>query len=363
MRLFQNSGVYAGYLPRLARLSRDCGTFAERRDAFLADRYSACHVLQPVLLMDTDSFFTNGDDEILQRMWGREHGMPGGVSLESILLAQIEQHRSEVLYNLDPVRYGSAFVSRLPGCVKAKVAWRAVPAGDADFFAYNRVVCNFPGILLGYEAAGTKTAYFSPAYDPVMDRYAANADRQVDVLFVGGFSRHHRRRAEVLEAVASLGAQANVIYHLDRSRLTRLAESPVGRLLPLGRHRRPQAICALSADAVFGLDLYTALSHAKIVLNGAIDASGVDRGNMRCWEAMGCGALMLSDEGIYPAGMLPGRDFVTYRDGAEAVAKISQILSNSNVCRTIAAQGHSSIAESYSKAKQWEAFVRVVEEI
>ncbi len=31
------------------------------------------------------------------------------------------------------------------------------------------------------------------------------------------------------------------------------------------------------------------LSNAKIVLNGAIDISGEDRGNMRCFEALGSG--------------------------------------------------------------------------
>ena len=41
----------------------------------------------------------------LQRHWAREHGMPGKPSLEAILLAQIEHHRTEVFYNLDPVRY------------------------------------------------------------------------------------------------------------------------------------------------------------------------------------------------------------------------------------------------------------------
>jgi hypothetical protein len=51
--------------------------------------------------------------------------------------------------------------------------------------------------------------------------------------------------------------------------------------------------------------LYELIGKSKIVLNGVIDMVGRDRGNMRCFEAMGCGALLLSDEGNYPKGMKP----------------------------------------------------------
>src|ERR1700730_13344335 len=104
MRLFQNSGLYRSYLRRLNQLASGAHGFDERRQIFLADRFGALHFLQPVLNGDPDAFFTNGDDEILQRQWARENGMRADTSLEDILLAQIEQHRAEVFYNLDPVR-------------------------------------------------------------------------------------------------------------------------------------------------------------------------------------------------------------------------------------------------------------------
>lgn len=41
-------------------------------------------------------FFTNGDDNTSQGLWARENGMPNKPSLEDILLAQIERHRTEL---------------------------------------------------------------------------------------------------------------------------------------------------------------------------------------------------------------------------------------------------------------------------
>jgi hypothetical protein len=307
-----------------------------------------------------ESFFTNGDDETLQRFWATEHGLPSSVPLVTILLAQIEQHRTEVFYNLDPMRYGSDFIRKLPGCVKKSIAWRAAPSPGADFGAYDAVVCNFPSILESYRSRGWRAEYFLPAHDPEMDSYAANMDRPIDVLFVGGYSRHHQQRAAILEKVATLRDRYNIVFCLDRSRLTRLAETPIGRCVPLGKHRRPDGIRAVSLEPVFGRALYAMISRAKIVLNGAVDMAGSDRGNMRCFEAMGCGALMFSDAGNYPEGMLNGETMMLYED-LNSVAKIlEQLFVDSDLMTTVATKGHELVSRAFNKEKQYAQFESIV---
>jgi Glycosyl transferases group 1 len=363
MRLFQNFGLYPAYIPRLRKLSRGCQSFSELLRAFLQDRYGACHLLKPVLENDPSAFYTNGDDRILQDAWARENGLPPRSTLQEILLAQIEDHRTEVFYNLDPMRYGSDFVRRLPGCVVKSIAWRAAPSSGVDFGAFDLLVCNFPTILETYRSLGWKASYFSPAHDPVMDDYARNKDRPIDVLFVGGYSRHHRNRAAVLEVVAALAPRFNVRYCLDRSRLTRLSEAGMGLLVPLARHRRPRAIRMVSVDPVFGRDLYSALSQSKVVLNGAVDMAGFDRGNMRCFESMGCGAAMVSDRGVYPEGMVDGVTMHLYDDPHSAQSIIEALLGDGEQTSVIAARGHASIKERYSKTQQWQSFVQLIDQV
>lgn len=361
MRLFQNSGLYPAYVPRLRKLTENCFSFVSKIEAFLGDRFGACHFLKPVLERDSAAFFTNGDDEQLQRQWAQEQGLPSKASLASILRAQIESHRTDVFYNLDPMRYQSDFVRSLPGCVKKAIAWRAAPSPGADFSAYDLVVCNFPSILEGYRQRGWHAEYFSPAHDPEMDAYASNTERPIDVLFVGGYSRHHRQRAVILEAVASLRERLNIVFCLDRSRLTRLAESAPGYLLPLATHRRPTSIRAVSYQPVFGRELYAMISQAKIVLNGAVDMAGRDRGNMRCFEAMGCGALLVSDQGIYPEGMQNEKTMLLYEERGETMNVIRRSLENPAVLHAIASQGKKMVSQHYSKTKQWADFVGLVE--
>ena len=363
MRLFQNAGLYRAYVPRLRELTRRATTFDEHVRIFMADRYGACHHLQPVLLQDPSAFFTNADDDDLQARWAAEHGLPSSAKRDAILLAQIEAHRAEVFYNMDPMRFPSDFLKRLPGCVRHTVAWRAAPSPGLELGGYDRVVCNFPSILARYTAAGLKAAFLSPAHDPVMDTYAARRERPIDVLFVGGYSRHHERRARVLDAVAALSPRHEIRFCVDRSRLTRLAESPLGRWLGLARHARPATIRAVSHSPVFGRALYALISQAKIVLNGAVDMAGADRGNMRCFEAMGCGALMVSDRGHYPHGMVDTENMMLYDDGPSAARVVAQALADPATSAAIAERGFRTMQARYGKSAQWQAFVDLVADI
>jgi glycosyltransferase involved in cell wall biosynthesis len=208
-----------------------------------------------------------------------------------------------------------------------------------------------------------RAEYLSPGHDPEMDQYAQRVDREVDVVFVGGYSRHHRRRAEVLELVAQKLAGLRVVYHLDRSKMTLLAETPLGLLLGLSRHRRPRAVAAVSSKPVFGRDLYEALSGAKIVINGAVDMAGADRGNMRCFEALGCGALMVSDRGAYPEGMVEGETMLGYDSGEEAASVIAKALADPERLKSIAARGAALVRDRYSKQQQWMQFCSIVERL
>jgi hypothetical protein len=244
--------------------------------------------------------------------------------------------------------------------VRRSIAWHAAPKGAADFSAYDIMVCNFPSILESHRKAGNRAEWFAPAHDPELDAYAANSDRPVDVAFMGTYSRHHSRRAALIEAVAALGDRYRVALHLDGgSRFQRLADSPLGLIGPLRKHRRPEDVRAASQGPVFGRDLYKTLSSAKIIVNGAIDMAGQDRGNMRCWEAMGAGALLVSDAGIYPFGMESGRTFIAYESVEQAVQRIIGCLFDENEMRRVSNAGNQMIKSKYGKTEQFLRFCEI----
>lgn len=327
----------------------------------LSDRYGAQHLLQPVLENHSEAFLAIGDDNVVQRIWAKEHGMPSKSSLADILRAQIEAHRTEIFYNQDPLRYGSSFLRTLPNCVRYRIGWRAAPSPGADFQGYDLMVCNFPSILEQYRAQGLRAAYFAPAFDPEMMPYAANIDRPVDVAFVGGFTRHHIRRTQILTLIAGLSAQNKVAIHLENSRFTKLAESQLGSWFMSAKYRRPEILRKVALGPVFGRELYQVLSTAKIVVNAAIDMAGDDRGNIRCFEAMGTGALLLSDLGNYPDGMRDRATIRTYSDPADLLQTVQKLLADPAETAAIAARGHAMVSTLYSKDRQWSDFLKLID--
>jgi hypothetical protein len=360
MRIFQNGGLYPSYRPRLQRLTQSCTTFSDSIDTIMDDRFTSVHYLNPVHERKPEAFFTFGDSEVLQRIWAREQGIGDNATLEEILLAQIEHHRADVFYNINPVRFGDDFIAKLPGCVRRTIAWRAAAAQNANFFKYDLVVGNFHTLLEKYEQGGARTAYFFPTYDPAMDQYAANQDRPVDILFIGTYSRHHRTRVALLEKIAAMHSELNIALHLDYSNYVRLAETPLGWFGPLRKDRRSSTVKKLSRPPLFGRDLLNAISRAKIVVNGAIDVSGNERGNMRIWEALGCRAMMLSNAGDYPANLRAGEQFLAYQHVDEVPKLISDVIDAPARSEEIANQGHLSIKSYYSKERAWELFCSFV---
>ena len=79
--------------------------------------------------------------------------------------------------------------------------------------------------------------------------------------------------------------------------------------------------------------------------------------------AVGCGGLLLSDEGSYPAGMEHQRTMLTYSSPADAADIVAETLADWPQKSIIAANGHQMIRKNYSKEKQWQAFLQVIEDI
>lgn len=297
------------------------------------------------------------------RLWAQEKGLAEGITADDILLAQIEEHQSEVVYTINATAMTANVLARLPGCVRLKIAWLGSPlVGDA-FPHFDAVVSNFPTINARHASLGLRTFYLTPSYEPQADYAAPTAQewsaRPIDLFFAGGYSRHHRRRAELLQQLSKAAQCGDFRFrlHLDSSRYTGLAETtPLGLVPPFSAVRRPKAIRQIARPAVFGKAMFRILSHANIVINMAIDIADADRGNMRCFETLSAGALLLSDDGTYPEGFRDGDTIVTYEKIDQVVDLVKELLNDEERRCRIAKNGKKMVRERYSKAGQWAGF-------
>jgi spore maturation protein CgeB len=191
-----------------------------------------------------------------------------------------------------------------------------------------------------------------------MDTFAAAPSADFDLIFIGGFSRHHLRRSEALRAAASISSIRSRLY-LEDSRLTKLANAPPF-MLGLRSLRHPDEVRSIRAGPLYGRDAYAAIAKTRIVFNGAIDMAGEDRGNMRCFEATGCGAVLLTDAGRYPEGFVDGETMVAYSSSHQIPELIKGLTEDVSRARSIAQAGCAMVKDRYSKERQWAKFRELV---
>jgi spore maturation protein CgeB len=75
---------------------------------------------------------------------------------------------------------------------------------------------------------------------------------------------------------------------------------------------------------------------------------------------MGCGALLVSDDGRYPEAMEPGVTIATYGSPEEALTLIEERLADWDESSRIASLGRERVAAAYGKPLQWKSFVDLV---
>jgi spore maturation protein CgeB len=96
------------------------------------------------------------------------------------------------------------------------------------------------------------------------------------------------------------------------------------------------------------------------VLNGAVDMAGPDRGNMRCFEAAGCGALLLTDAGIYPDGFVDQQTMVVYSSPDQIPGLVKRLIADVSWTECIARAGRAMVRDHYGKDRQWARFRELI---
>jgi len=362
MKIFQNMGFGKAYLTDFDRrypASRSLG-FAHRLKLLLADRHGSAHILEPIYAQCPDSFFTIGDDYLLQFSWAKEHNFPSR-DLNEILLAQINYFKPDLFYNCDPIRFPSDFINKLPKSVQLSFAWRAAPLANADLSAYDLVLSNFRSLNTLWEKSGFKTEIFYPSVDPLMSSFFDNTERPIDLFFAGSYSTStgHDSRLRTLTHLISSFPSSSFHIHLLFKRWGRLGSQFPKNLLP-AFVSLPRLLKNRVLPPCYGLEMYESISKSKIVVNPSTTIANSEIGNMRCWESLGCGALMLSPYGIYPPDFIPNEHFLPYSNDDQLSSHISMLLSEPEMLNTIAHQGSKMIHTRWSKSRQWHDFLDLV---
>ncbi|MFN4285590.1 MAG: glycosyltransferase [Lacibacter sp.] len=370
MKVFQSAHTFTAfndYLERKYHISSGGYSFAQLQQLLIDEGFNAVHQLLPVLQpSQKQGFFTLWNYAPMQLQWAKEKGW-AETDLKKILFAQLEEFGADVFYNLSPIQFEAAEIKRLPQ-QRVKIAWFASPEkNNIDFSVYHTRFTNLPSDVDPEAKRGFRSHFFQLSDAPVFHQYTNNENRPIDVLFFGQYleSQFDKRNGYIDELIR---LQEKHGFNLV---LALMANYKYKYLLPfklpLALHQKfkvlqfpPRKVAAHAAPPLFGAEMLRHIGEAKIVFNCHVDMAGNYRVNMRIFEALGCGAHMLSDAGIYPEGLKAGRHFSEYKNVAELEEKILYLLQHPQERQQVAEAGTAVLRTYYSKEQQWQQFQHIV---
>lgn len=368
MQVFQTFHKYDAYITHFEKKYAVKNlSFKEHLTTLINDRFYALHILKPCLDQNLDGFFTMWDYDNLQHKWAEEKGW-NERNLKKILFAQIEEFNPDVFYNGSPLSFEKEELSANLSSNIKKICWSASPDQNLDKFKlYDTRLTNFPLDIKPEKEVGFRNDYFEPAYDPIMDKYAKNENRPIDLFFYGQFYEEaFKNRNEHLRKLIEFKQNSKLNIEIALQYQTR--KGPVINIPYVRRYLKKitypeKAVRQSTISPLYGLDLYSKISKSKIVFNAGVDFSKNYKVNMRNFEVMGCGAHLISDDGIYPDGFKPTENFTAYRNIEDCIEKVIYLIDNSNERVKIAGNGTEMVKTKYSKSIQWENFQKIAESL
>lgn len=267
--------------------------------------------------------------------------LPG---LVEIAVEQIKRSRPDVLYCQDLWFFPPQKLAELRPYVKLIVGQVASPLPPASYVSkYDLVLTSFPHFVTRLREQGVASEYFRIGFDTRVLDVLGKIEKDIEVSFVGGISRHHGRALPVLEYLAS--KTPIEFFGYGASRLGK--SSPI-----LPRHH----------GEVWGVDMYRALARSRITFNRHINVSENFANNMRLYEATGVGTLLLTDRKDNLGDLFEiGKEVVAYSSQEEAVELIDYYMAYPEEAARIAKAGQQRSLRDHTYEKRMEELIPILE--
>jgi spore maturation protein CgeB len=264
--------------------------------------------------------------------------------LVDIAVEQIKREHPEVLYCQDLWFLSPKRLDELRPYIGLIVGQIASPLPPRDYLLrYDLITTSFPHFVPRLQSMGIAAEYFQIGFDSSVLRKLGNIEKNIDVSFIGGVSRHHVNAIPILEYLANHSSIE--FYGYGAKNLS--VHSPIRK-----RHR----------GEVWGIDMYRALSRSRITLNRHIKVAENNANNMRLFEATGVGTLLLTDAKENLSELFHvGKEILAYSNAEEAVELIQYYLSHPDEAEVIAKAGQARTLNQHTYRNRMKELAPILE--
>ena len=367
MKVYQCIRAYDLYIPAFEekyRIKENNYSFKELRNLLINDGFASTYILKPAFDgNEKDFFFTLWNYKTLQFKWAEENGLTTK-NLEEIRIAQVEEFKPDVYYNFSPYHDTKAIERILDKRDCISVCWDSVIKSSPSFHEkYNlRLSLNEPFVKY-WNQHGFNSFLLPPAFPDSWSKLN-QTKKDIDILFYGQYNEFFfSERNLILKELVKWSKLKGVNFklHLQFSNQRRPLLNVKGlkkltRWLPVA----PKIIRNNTLSPIYGQQLYETIAQSKIVINGFGNFNGLFKDNMRNYESIGCGSILIGEDGIYPDHFVPDLDFYTYRSISELKEKIEKILSMQGQGLELLKSSREKLNKIYSKENQWIKFLDAI---
>jgi spore maturation protein CgeB len=297
----------------------------------------------------------------LQTQWAREHGLSPTRKRrllrrdhrdgwrQDVLMAQIEEFRPDVIYNMAMGTIPSSFLNDAKHRVGARVVGQfaeTVTDVMADLSAYDIILSSLPNLVDYFTSLGARAAYFRLGFESTILDFFKRPQPRNEVVFIGGLGGVHSGASEVIEHAARFLPALRVWgFGVDGF----AANSPLRQ--------------AYQGKPLFGRTMYEELAASKVSINRhAVSVAGNFANNMRLYEVTGVGTALVTDQKAnLPDIFEPGREVLTYATPDDLVNQVNLLLNDDDLRADVAAAGQRRTLQDHTFAYRMEELISIVQ--
>lgn len=305
----------------------------------------------------------------LQDLWAQEHGALRPLSPEwnhmqilarppifrdllkwvphahRILLQQVKEARPDILLVQDINAVPPSLVrqfKKYAGVVIGEIA--SPPPPRAFLTCYDRIISALPSIVDTATSLGIPSTFVPLGFDKRWATISDTHEREIDVVFVGSFSRLQPTTAPLIRAIAEA---------VPTFRLYGTVKSDV---------LKEAGLETFYHGPVWGQQMFEILGNSKIVINRHGTIAGPYAVNMRMYESTGSGAVLVTEQKSNLEDLFTvGKEVLAYTDVPDAVQQTAELLRNPERLSTIARAGQQRTLKDHTYDNRAEQMVRIFE--
>ena len=190
---------------------------------------------------------------------------------------------------------------------------------------YDLIFTSHPEYPEKFREAGVESHYLPLAFDPRVWEKVKGQERDIPISFVGQLTGGHSRRKEVLDAL---------IKEFD-------VQQFIGNK--------------------WGLDMFDILARSYITINCSHDYVHPYGGNMRLFEATGCGALTLTENFKNLPDFYDLHEVITYKDPDQAIRRVKWALKHRDEGELLAENGQKRTLKDHTYDKRMGFVAEILE--